>query len=780
MTGERPLLRSAPERIVRALYDHPRALVAFLVAFYAAAVALLPHLRVDSGIDVYFDRSQPLQQRLDEINESFVNDDLVFVVYEQDDVFARASLEEARDLGRWLEALSVEVGGARTQPFEDVDGLATVKDLVGREDSYGAEPLVADPIPRAREELERIRARAMNNPLIEGHLVAADSRFAAFALRFAADVDEPTRAQTIDEVRAELARRVARGAAKRYELTGQIPLDLDIARYQNDDVARFIPIVYGVLALLVFSFLRRWLGAALALANVLGALITGFASLVAVGSSLNTTSAMIPPAVMALNVALLTHFFSEYARAEGRAPPEVLADLLPPIFMAELTTAIGFAGLAATNIPAVRGFALAAALAILVGFVSSFLVLTLVARYVPPARLVSTRGLVLAQPLSRGIESLVDWAMRRHVTVLAGAAVFAVLMGLGAMRIVVDQNDLELFRPEAPIRQATELMDAHFGGGTVLVAAVRAEAARAFDEPANLRKLEALGEFLRAELGAEGVVSLADYVKLMRRELFGGAAEHHRLPDSREQTAQLLLISSDSTLEEYVDPERRWVRVVARTREHSFQRIAEAYRRIDAYLATHFPASEGFRVDAVADSRLLSTLIEEIIDGQVNGTLWSGLPICLLMMALLRSIPLGLFSLLPNVFPIFINFGLMGWSGIKLNTATVMISIVALGIVVDDTVHFLQSFKARMREHREVRRAVREAMHAKGVGMVGVTSIVALTFSVTQFSEFAPTRDFSLLMAIVMVAALVSDMVLMPAALAAAGRIPGVARRLLG
>jgi hypothetical protein len=158
-------------------------------------------------------------------------------------------------------------------------------------------------------------------------------------------------------------------------------------------------------------------------------------------------------------------------------------------------------------------------------------------------------------------------------------------------------------------------------------------------------------------------------------------------------------------------------------------------------------------------------MVIQLVHSQATGLLVASALIFGLMFLMFRSLRTGLVSLAPNLLPIATNLGLMGWLGIRLDASTVMISTVALGIAVDDTVHFLQHLRARLGVHGDLERAVRETFHTKGPAIIWTSIVISLGFCVVLVSSFSPTRNFGLLICVAMLAALLADLVLLPALL---------------
>lgn len=769
-------MRSLSSSLADFLYDRPRLVAGVLAAVVLVSVGALPFLKVRMGWDPFYDRDTPQQAVMNEVRAQFANDDLVYVAYEADDTFSAPVLSELRRVGQVISSLQVKgAGGAPIAAVAEVTSLATVKDLLGEDANFRTVALVPDPVPAEPVALDRIRARARRNPVIRENLLGHDDRVGAFVVRLSPSLTDLQNSEAVERIRAVLAEGRAKAPQpSAYHPAGKSVLISDIGRTTVLDVLKFIPAIYAVIVVLLALFLRRWWGLLLALTNVTLCFLAGMACLTAIGGAINDLSSVMPSIVMILSVTTAIHFLSEYAKhardgGQETAPRLVLRELLAPSWMAALTTAVGFASLATSAIPALREFGIALALAVLVSFVVSFSLMVLATRWKAAEAYVSPRGIAQSPAFEGWIRAYSDLVIRHRWAFLVASVVVVTLGGLGVTRLKVDTNHLEYFDDTSPLRKANAFIEDRLGGTSVLVVSIRTDEAERFTRPEELKKVEALERFLVDDLKADSVVSPVDFIKLMHRAFLGDDEAQFRLPDTSDQVAQLLVLNGDPLFAQYLDPSHRWVRLTLRSREHTISRLAAQYAAIDAYLATHFPASEGYRAAGTGENRLIVTLVTSIVDSQISSLGTSFLLIFLPIFLLFRSIRAGLFSIPSNIFPVVLTLGVMGWLGIPLNIATVMISSMTLGIAVDDTLHFIQHLRLRLTVHGELERALRETFLMKGVGVLWTGLVISLGFGVLLLSSFSPTRHFGALAALAMVTGIVAELFLLPPLLLVTG-----------
>jgi hypothetical protein len=233
-----------------------------------------------------------------------------------------------------------------------------------------------------------------------------------------------------------------------------------------------------------------------------------------------------------------------------------------------------------------------------------------------------------------------------------------------------------------------------------------------------------------------------------------------RLPESRDLVAQYLLLYDADDLEDFVNENYSQARLAVRISEHRSSRQEELLHRVKEISNASLPEGVTVRVTgrAVQDVNTIDALVK----GQLQSLTLAALVIWAILIAALRSWKRGLLSLLPNLFPIALNFGIMGLFGIPLNTATALIAAVALGMAVDNTIHFLVIYSKYRSEGVSRKDAVGEVILSKGRAMVSSSVILLIGFGVLIFSHFIPTIHFGLLCAVIMTAACCGDLLFLP------------------
>jgi len=767
---------SVSGRVAKALFNHPWLALLTVLGIIAGSVSAAMDLRIEFGLDQLLPGDSDVKIVADEVAEHFVNDNVAFIVYEGGDSFSFERLTATRALVEALEQLSLppaEEDGDPIYLVEQAVAITNVDDLVGADGRLRTVPLVPDPIPTDTATLAAIRLRAEANPIIHQQLLSPRDDAGLIVVRLPFELDADQQGSAIVAIQALLAETRAADPAVTFYLTGEPVFRRELAKFVAAANQTLLPLQYLIVLVLLIVFLRAWLGVLVVLVTVTLNVVVSIGVLAATGGSLNSTTAVLPTVMLALSVAMTLHFYSELGKRvattgapDGRradVAEENLAALLPPVLMATLTTAAGFASLLSGAIVTTDELAKAGAGGMIAALVLTVLMYAIAARWAKPESLVSPRGVARSPVFGDVLDRLAGFVVARHRPLLAGFTLITIGLLVAVPRVRLDMEWRAFFREHVQVRQDTEYAQEHLGGTWQVVVSLRTEDAGRFTRPEELAKIRELEAFLREEVGVKRVISVADFLGVMNREMEGRPADDLRVPETAQQGAQLLLLNSNTTIEQYVDAPHQWARIEARRFIAGTNEAAEHYAKIDAYLAEHFPESEGYVARATGRSRTNTEIGNYLLTDQASSLLVACGIVLLCMFGLFRSVSTGLFCMIPNLLPVVVVFGLMGWFDVPLDTATILTSSIAVGIAVDDTVHFVDYLRARLIAGADTVTAIHETFRMKGPAMVWTTVVLTVGFSVLALGDLAGTAAFGLLLAAGMIAALIGDLVLLPA-----------------
>jgi predicted RND superfamily exporter protein len=458
-------------------------------------------------------------------------------------------------------------------------------------------------------------------------------------------------------------------------------------------------------------------------------------------------------------VHVVSRYYQELEGGHSRA--EVVAatvhHIRVPSAVAWLTTAIGCATLAITPIPAIRDFGLYSTLGVTTTFLVSMSFVPAMLLLLPDVRLTvhqEERG----RRLNEWLSELGRFAVRNRRAILIGGTLFCAFCLVGAARLEIETDYLSFFGPGTAVRRDNARIAQHLGGAQPVYLALDA------DGPGKMRQLETIAAmrdlqaFIAQQPGVDTSFSLADYISVVRRALDPQAPPG--LPAQQRDVDQLLLFADPTDLGPVVARDYSRANVVVRTRLSGSAEIGRLVDRIADYATDHLP--RGLTLHPTGSVVLLNRSADTLARGQAFGLSQEFIVLLLVMSALFLSLRTGLMSLVPNVVPILALFALMGFAGIDLNISTSMIAAIALGIAIDDTIHYFNDFKLQIRETGDVEQAITAVVSGVGRPIVFTAGALCAAFLILCLSSFQPIRQFGFLASFTMVVDLVAELLITP------------------
>jgi predicted RND superfamily exporter protein len=732
-------------RLVRLAARHRRATVAASLALVALAAPGLVALEKDNSAAVFAPRAGALRARFDAFVARFGEPRPVRLVVEGARLFTRAGLDELQRLE----------DAARATP-----GVAQASSPAGR----ALARLELDPelAPAAlAAELARDRLpRALG-------WVAKDGSAASVLIEL-----EPRRGARAAECDAALARLAASArAGLSATVVGGRPLERALDRSGDEVATRFFPLLI-LFALLLLGATFRDLGGVvvpLVFVGVCEALVLG--AIGWAGVRFHLVLALLPPLLFVIALATAVHLAirCRALEAEGyeavEATEATYREKGSAVLWVSLSTACGFAALAASDVAPVADLGLWAAVGLGVQLALSFTLY--------PALLAATAGRRARLP-ERALETALErlgrrWAegaARRRGAVFAVYLTLAVAALVGWSRLTSTSDAVAYFAPDHPVRRSLEAAQARGLGASALELELLSREAGAFETPAALARLAALGEELARLPEVASVASAADLV-----DDVGRASPWAELATPAELSAQALAFLAEddggrAALARFLSTDGAAARVALFVPIAGYETLAPVAEAAEAMARRAFPEAD------VAATGVLRLVLE--FHRSLLATLGLSMALTLPALAavffvLLRGAKEVVKALVPNVWPVVVLLGGMGWLGVPLDLATVMVASIVLGLAVDDTIHTLAHYREEAQE-LGARRAVCLRIERTAPAYLLTGAILCAGFGVCALSDFEPIARFGQLAAVAIALAVVSDLILIPALFGGAER----------
>ncbi|MCR9095136.1 MAG: efflux RND transporter permease subunit [bacterium] len=774
-------------------WHHPFVAVGLTLVGVGALAASLPQLVFESDVDRYLPPDDPIRVDYDALRDQFGRDDLLYLAITPPEIFDPGFLARLREIHERLED---------ELPFvEEVQSLVNARQTRGEGDTLLVDELLEE-WPGSAEEIAAIAARARANPFYRNLYLSEDGLTTGIVIEpmtfqpvedddlsgfeddapetEATEEDDPlylTGFQTAELVNASHAfvASLDLGDDTEVHLMGSPITNQEIQEQTARDMVVFSALSIAVIALLLGVVFRRVLAILMPLSLVVLAVVATVGALAVVGRPLTFVSQIIPSFILAVGVGFSVHVLAIYFQAidHRQARLDAIEYALrhsgPAIVMSSLTTAGGMASFMSSGLAPIRDIGIFVPLGVLIAaFLSIGLVPACLA--IAPLRLRARHEEGELPPIERALIACGLFGTRHRIAVPVVALVALVVAGAGITRISQSYNPLEWLPEDNRARVASEYLNIHLGGSAGMELVYDGGEENALHDPEVLARLDAMQRYVETHPGENfafrKTVSVADIAKEIHQALHGGEADEYRIADDRLLVAQELLLfenSGSDDLEDVVDSSFRLARISLRG-EHT---EATNYLR---YLREHSPNLREIGGDAdltiTGFYAIASHVAQLTVDTSIRSYIIAFLTITPLMMLFIGSLRTGIVSMAPNLMPIAMVMGIMGWSGAPLDIFTVLIGGIALGLVVDDTIHILHGFRRNFEETGSIEQATAETMRTTGRALLFTTVVLTCAFSIYGFASAGTVVNFGLLSALAVFLAFVFDIFLSPALLA--------------
>lgn len=750
------MIHSAKDFWANFCLTYRKSVLFVLACITALAVAQLPSLEFDNAMDVWFQQDDATYVAHREMIDTYASDELIVIGLEAPDVFAPEVLELIERVGNKLE----------TAPHvEKVISLTSVEAIEGRDDFLEIGDLIEMPIDPAL--LPAIREKALSNELYVGNIISADAKFTLILARIPSiPGDFDYKIEAVEAVYDILATE----PETRFYLSGGAAIDYEFFKLSEEDNTRISVLIIVLISGALWFLLGSVSHVLLSLATVILAAIWAHGWIGLWGAKMNMITTMLPGLLIAVGVADSMHVLVEYQNKlrdhedKFDALREVYVDLMSPLALTTLTTAIGLMSLSISKVQGIREFGAFAALGVVGAFVLSITLVPIVVSYLPRpkrARKIAKSGARSERALAR----LHELTMSHGRAIALCSAVVLVVSAIGTTLLKVESEFIEAFPDGYKSKVDTRRIEHEMGGIITLDVLVDSGEEGGIKNPETLQVLASLEKQLLMEPAIGSAQSIVGSIKDMRRAFHSNDQREYSLPKTREEAAQYLLLyemdAPDGDLKEFVTYDYQHARVSARALLETSQTGYEICQRVDAWVAKTL-APLGMTGQVTGLIRLFSEMEVYIRDSLVKGFSLALFLIFIVFCLQLRSIPLGAIAMIPNVLPIVVSLGVMGYAGIALDSMTCMVASIAIGLAVDDSIHFVSRIRRRLAAGMPMRESLAEATVEVGRALVYTSITLCCGFSVMMTATFVGIFYFGLLCTLTVAVALIADLLLLP------------------
>lgn len=744
-----------------------RPLITFVVLLVATvfSVAGALRLKIDTSYDRLISDHDPGWADYSRSVDEFGSDNTV-IIYVRDP--ALFSIER-------LTALDALVRDLKKNPeIQKVDSLFSALSIRDVDGELTTDPVV-DGVPTTAEEAEQAKVKALYSPLVRRNLLSDDAKVTAVTLSLAKSAaNRDTNYLIYEAIEASIAK--VKGRFERIYQIGPPRLNVEIERGMNHDLAVFMPLSTLVLVATVFFFLRTWTATVVPLITAGTSILWTLGFMGWTGIPLTLLTTLVPALNIVIGSAEDTHMMSGYLRAvagqkaRGQAVDRMAAirfmtgHISLAIILTSSTTVIGFLSDALYDVPIMIDFAFSAAFALTANFFVTVLAMPMMLRLMGP----TDSHLPPMEEAPSGLMGkfilFLEMVGRDHRrTVLVIFALITVVAGWFTKDIRVSNDPLSYFKQSSPLVQDARRLHDDVSGMQVFYVTLRATGDKTFKDPELLRQVAGVEDLLRKSGSFDKVLGLPDFLALVHREMNRGEERFHVIPGTTALIEQYLLLFQRRDLERYATSDYRNANIVVRHNISDSSAFNEILAGIDRQVQA--AGLSGVTVGYIGKNLMINRTAEGLILNQADSLLWVTLTILGLMALLYQSLFAGVISMIPNMVPIVICFGTMGLIGLPLNPGTASVAAVALGIAVDDTIHFFSAYLGVSRHEADPDQAIKQTFYSEVVPVITTTLALSLGFVILAGSNFTIVAQYGLLSAYTIFTAMFVDLFMTPALL---------------
>ena len=728
-----------------------------VIAVLTAGVRQLTTVNVD--LRNHFNDNNPHLIKLDNFEDLYALSDGILVVVAplNDIVFTRETLVAVEKL---TEALW------QTPYSTRVDSITNYSHIEGQEDTLIVEPLVDDATFLDDGEIERVRLVALTTQETVGRFVSRDGRLAGLTVSLA--LPDKAREQAKNEVVDALydlvnKQRVAHPDIE-YYIYGELLLDRAVRDALTDDMSILAPIAFTMMVLVAVFLLRSTWAVCGIVIMIIGVMASSFGLSGWIGLKFYAESGAAPFVLMAIAVAHSVHLIQGMTggRLLGMERAAAIVYSLQanarPIFLTSITTAIGFLSLNFSEMPPFRVMGNIVAFGAMLAFVYSVTLLPALLSMMP-MRAPSKQNIGV-----QFFDRLGIFVLSKNTLLLWAFAILSLVSIVGVLRIELNDNNVKLLNEGYELRRSADFINDNFSGLDYFEYSLNSGREGGITDIEYLHGVDSFANWLREQPEVSHVTSIADVMKRLNQSLHSDAVGSYTLPDNSDLAAQYLLLYELSLpdgldLNNLITFDRSATRATVVIKQMSVKEQIELDNRAVVWLQKNAPQMQTGATGVVIVS---AYSVMRNIEKMLIGTFMAMSVVSLLLIFVFKSLRLGLLSLVPNFLPAIMAMGAWGYAAGTVSIAASLVTAIAFGIVVDDTIHLLSKYQKSRAEGKSPSEAIAPTFRLVGRPLLTTTLIFALGFLVFSVSGLSTNQTLGLLVGLMVIIAVVADFLLFP------------------
>ncbi len=783
------------EHLGHVIYRNPIKTLLVMLVVIAAMASQVPKITIDTSTEGFLHENDPILAAYNAFRDQFGRDELIIVAINPPNVFDQTFLKKLKALHEDLEE--------NVPHIDDITSLVNARNTRGERDELIVEDLLEN-WPETKGEMEALKARVLSSAMYQNNLISQDGRFTTIVIKtdrysslgqdlevlegFEDDTPEDSgkkgpdlgkQPYLTDRENGEAVMAVQR-ILRKYEapdfpvyLAGSPVVTHFLKRTMLKDMRKFMGLAVVTIAVFLFVMFRRISGVLLPLFLVILSLLSTLGIMAAARVPIKLPTQILPSFLLAVCVGASVHilaiFYLRYQQSRDKqdAIAYALGHSGLAVVMTSVTTAAGLVSFLTADVAPIAEIGMFASTGVMLGLIYTLVGLPALLALVPIKNRPFKGGARNATLMDRFLARIGSFSTGHPGPILVAAALIVAVSITAALKIRFSHHVLGWFPEKNEIRSATERIDHELRGSITLEVVVDTGRENGLYEPDILNRLEkATADIEPLEL--EGVFagkawSLTTILKEINQALNENRPDFYTVPQNRELVAQEFLLfenTGSDDLEDVVDSQFSMARFTIKVPFRDAVTYRAFDETVDRYFKENFPEAN---VTFTGLGVLLIRTVLNTITSMAKSYLIALVVVTILMILLIGRVRIGMLSMIPNLAPILLTLGVMGAFSIPMDLFTMMVGSIAIGLAVDDTIHFMHNFRRYYEDSGDPKEAVQETLHTTGRAMLVTSVVLSLGFFIFTFATMNNLFNFGLLTAFTIAMALAADYLIAPA-----------------
>jgi hydrophobe/amphiphile efflux-3 (HAE3) family protein len=756
------------EKYINFIQKFRWAIAIIIPLFVLLLASNLKNLSFEGSYRIWFGEDSKILNNYDDFRNIFGNDDGIVITFKDESgIFHEKALSSIQRLTDKL---------WETKYVTRVDSITSYQH-VHADIEYPDEIIVEDFIQNidseSQEYFDDRKNIALKDPQIVNSLISKDGTTTMIVARLIAkageneDISFELMGYINDIIKDEVEK-----TGYKYWVSGGAAITTSFVTIAQDDGGFFTPLAIVSVMVLLFLLFRRVGGMLIPMAVVVFTMLIVLSIQVMLGYKLNNFTANIPVFIIAIGIADAVHVYIIWFayRKEGMenklAVQRTLEKNFLPIFLTSLTTSVGFASLTISEIVPVATLGIATASGAILAFFLSVVLMPALLLLLNKDIQKSDKKELDKKSSDERYQKYAKFLVQNDKKILFFTTLLFGFFALGLFHVKVDSNTIRYFDKEVEIRKATEFISENLTGSMSYEIVVDSKAKDGIKDPEFLRYVDRFyNEFYEKYPDVRHIISLLDTVKQFHKVMNGDEQKFYTVPDSKELVAQYLLLYSLSLpqgmeINDKMDIEERLLRVSAKINLVDTSKDLEMIEWVEKWWE-----STPYSAKVNGQTAMFAYMQSDVTDTLIYSISIAMTLVSVMMLIIFKNIRMLFIFILPNILPIILVVGVMGWLGITIDMGVAVSGAIVLGVAVDDSIHFFVKYFDARKKGFSLEESFAYVFKYAGTAILFTTIILSLSFLLFMGSEFAPNYNFGIVTASALVIAFIADLLLLPALL---------------